>query len=65
MHIRNLKQALLKQRLGLKKIHKVVKIETTKKKKLFSIKAKLSYYKIFYRSFVGYRNGKFILQSSY
>ena len=32
MHIRNLKQAL-KQRLGLKKPHKVVKIVTTEKTK--------------------------------
>ena len=37
MHIRNLKQALLKQRLGLKKIHKVVKIVATEKIKNYLI----------------------------
>ena len=37
MHIRNLKQALLKQRLGLKKIHKVVKIVTTEKRKNYLV----------------------------
>ena len=37
MHIRNLKQTLLKQRLGLKKIHKVVKIVTTEKRKNYLV----------------------------
>ena len=38
--------------------NKDIKLVTTKKKELFSIRAKLSYYKVFYRKFINNRNDK-------
>ena len=35
-----------------------IKLVTTEKKKQFGIRTKLSYYKVFQRKFVGYKNEK-------
>ena len=36
--------------------HRNIKFVTSKEKKLFSIRTKLSYYKFFYRKFISNRN---------
>ena len=38
--------------------HRDIKVVTTKKTKLFGIRTKLSSYKVFHRTFLGYRNKK-------
>ena len=38
--------------------HRDIKVVATKKTKLFGIRTKLSSYKVFYGTFLGYRNKK-------
>ena len=49
---------LEKQWKNVRKNRQIKLVTTEKKKKLFSVGMKLSYYKVFDRKFVGYKNKK-------